>query len=47
VPGVAIVKPAGVQWKKGADTFPFDLVVVDNSANKDAPVAGDLVPTNS
>ncbi len=47
VPGVAIVKPAGVQWKKGTGKFPFDLVVVDNSANKNAPVAGDLVPTNS
>jgi branched-chain amino acid transport system substrate-binding protein len=47
VPGVAIVKPAGVQWKKGTDKFPFDLVVVDNSANKNAPIAGDLVPTNA
>jgi len=47
VPGVAIVKPAGVQWKKGTGKFPFELQVVDNSANKDAPIAADLEPTNA
>jgi branched-chain amino acid transport system substrate-binding protein len=47
VPGVAIVKPAGVQWKKGTGKFPFELVVVDNSANKAVPVAGKLEPTNA
>jgi branched-chain amino acid transport system substrate-binding protein len=45
VPGVAIQKPVGVQWKKGTK-FPYSMVVVDNSANKNVPVNGDLVPTN-
>ena len=48
VPGVAIIKPAGVQWKKATTgKFPFELVVVDNSANKSVPVAGKLEPTNA
>ncbi len=47
VPGVAIIKPAGVQWKRGTGKFPFDLVIVDNSANKQAPIAGELEPTNA
>jgi len=45
VPGVAIQKPVGVQWKKGTK-FPYSMTVVDNSANKNVPVNGDLVPTN-
>lgn len=47
VPGVAIVKPAGVQWKKSTGQFPYELVVVDNSANKAVPIAGKLEPTNA
>jgi branched-chain amino acid transport system substrate-binding protein len=47
VPGVAIVGPAGAQWKKGTGKFPYDLVVVDNSANKAVPVAAELEPTNA
>jgi branched-chain amino acid transport system substrate-binding protein len=45
MPGIAIQKPVGVQWKKGTK-FPYSMVVVDNSANKNVPVNGDLVPTN-
>jgi branched-chain amino acid transport system substrate-binding protein len=47
VPGVAIVKPAGVQWKKSNGKFPFELKVVDNSANPQAPISADLEPTNA
>ncbi|HEX3907740.1 MAG TPA: ABC transporter substrate-binding protein [Mycobacteriales bacterium] len=47
VPGVAIIKPVGVQWKKGTGQFPFELQVVDNSANKAVPVTADLEPTNA
>ncbi|HYW28123.1 MAG TPA: ABC transporter substrate-binding protein [Terriglobales bacterium] len=46
VPGVAIVNPVGVQWKPGKG-FPWSMYVVDNSINKDVPINGDLVPTNS
>lgn len=46
-PGVAIVKPAGAQWQKGTGKYPFDFVVVDNSANKAVPIGGDLLPTNA
>jgi branched-chain amino acid transport system substrate-binding protein len=45
MPGIAIQKPVGVQWKKGKK-FPYEMVVVDNSANKNVPVNGELVPTN-
>ena len=47
VPGVGIMKPAGVQWKKGTGKFPYELKIVDNSANPDAPIEGDLQPTNA
>jgi ABC-type branched-chain amino acid transport systems, periplasmic component len=47
VPGVAIVKPAGAQWQKGTGKFPFDFVIVDNSANKAVPLGGNLLPTNA
>jgi branched-chain amino acid transport system substrate-binding protein len=46
VPGVAIVNSVGVQWKAGKG-FPWTMYVVDNSINKDVPINGDLVPTNS
>jgi branched-chain amino acid transport system substrate-binding protein len=47
VPGVAIIKPVGVQWKRGTAKFPFELQVVDNSANKAVPITADLEPTNA
>jgi len=46
VPGVAIQQPVGVQWKKGTK-FPYSMVVVDNSLNKDVPLNGTLEPTNA
>ena len=46
-PGVAIVKPAGSQWQAGTGKYPFDFLVVDNSANKSVPIGGDLKPTNA
>jgi branched-chain amino acid transport system substrate-binding protein len=47
VPGVGIMKPVGVQWKKGTGKFPYDLQIVDNSANPAVKVTGDLLPTNA
>jgi len=44
-PGVAIIEPVGVQWKKGTN-YPFTMYVVDNSANKSVPINGTLEPTN-
>lgn len=46
MPGVAIQQPVGVQWRKGSK-FPYSMVVVDNSLNKDVPTNGDLAPTNA
>jgi branched-chain amino acid transport system substrate-binding protein len=46
VPGVAIIKPLGVQWQKGT-RFPYEMKVVDNSANKNVPLNGELAPTNA
>jgi branched-chain amino acid transport system substrate-binding protein len=45
-PGIAIQHPVGGQWRKG-DKFPWDVVIVDNTANKDVPIGGDLKPTNA
>lgn len=44
-PGVGIIKPLGVQWKKGSN-FPFEMQVVDNSLNSSVPVTAKLEPTN-
>jgi branched-chain amino acid transport system substrate-binding protein len=44
-PGVGIIKPLGVQWKKGT-SFPFEMQVVDNSLNSSVPVTAKLEPTN-
>ncbi|HEY5034911.1 MAG TPA: ABC transporter substrate-binding protein [Candidatus Dormibacteraeota bacterium] len=46
VPGVAIQQPVGVQWRKGT-TYPYSMVVVDNSLNPSVPLNGELVPTNA
>lgn len=46
MPGVAIQQPVGVQWVKGTK-YPYSMVVVDNSLNKDVPLNGDLKPTNA
>jgi len=45
-PGIAIQHPVGGQWRKGTN-FPWDVVIVDNTANPDVPVGGDLLPTNA
>lgn len=44
VPGVAIQHPVGVQWRPGKK-FEWDLTVVDNTANREVPLGGDLKPT--
>jgi branched-chain amino acid transport system substrate-binding protein len=46
VPGVAIIKPVGVQWKQVPGKFPFEMKVVDNSLNTAVPVQADLQATN-
>jgi branched-chain amino acid transport system substrate-binding protein len=46
-PGVAIIPPIGVQWKRGTGNYPFEMKVVDNSLNKHVPVEADLEPTNA
>ena len=46
-PGVGIVKPIGVQWKKSTGKFPFEMKVVDHSLNPAVPIEAPLVPTNA
>ncbi|MGH9089578.1 MAG: ABC transporter substrate-binding protein [Acidimicrobiales bacterium] len=45
-PGVGIILPVGVQWRKGktllGKKFPYEAYVVDNSLNKHVPITGDL-----
>ncbi len=45
-PGIGMMRPVGVQWRKGTK-WPWEMVVVDNSLNSDVPVGGDLQPTNA
>jgi branched-chain amino acid transport system substrate-binding protein len=45
-PGVGIIKPVGVQWKKSSGKFPFEMQVVDNSLNSAVKIQAPLVPTN-
>jgi branched-chain amino acid transport system substrate-binding protein len=44
-PGVGIINPVGVQWKKSTGKYPFEMVVVDNSLNKGVKIGGPLEPT--
>jgi branched-chain amino acid transport system substrate-binding protein len=46
-PGVGIIDPVGVQWKKSAGKYPFEMMVVDNSLNKNVPIGATLEPTNA
>ena len=46
-PGVGIIKPVGVQWKKSTGKFPFEMRVVDNSLNPNVKVQATLEPTNA
>jgi branched-chain amino acid transport system substrate-binding protein len=45
VPGVAIQKLVGAQWREGKK-FPWDLYLVDNSQYPTVATNGDLQPTN-
>jgi branched-chain amino acid transport system substrate-binding protein len=45
VPGVAIQKLVGAQWRPGTK-FPWDLYLVDNSTYPTVATNGDLQPTN-
>jgi branched-chain amino acid transport system substrate-binding protein len=46
-PGVGIIPPVGVQWKKTTGKFPFEMQVVDNSLNKNVKIQAKLEPTNA
>ena len=46
-PGVGIIPPVGVQWKKSTAKFPFEMQVVDNSLNKNVKIQAKLEPTNA
>jgi branched-chain amino acid transport system substrate-binding protein len=46
-PGVGIIQPLGVQWKKSTGKFPFEMTVVDNSLNPSVKVQANLEPTNA
>jgi branched-chain amino acid transport system substrate-binding protein len=46
-PGVGIIKPVGVQWKKASGKYPFEMQVVDNSLNPSVKVQAPLEPTNA
>ncbi len=51
--GIGIIKPVGVQWKRGSaelvghKKWPWSPWVVDNSLNKHVPLQANLEPTNS
>jgi branched-chain amino acid transport system substrate-binding protein len=46
-PGVGIIPPVGVQWKKSSGKFPFEMQVVDNSLNPSVKIQAPLEPTNA
>jgi branched-chain amino acid transport system substrate-binding protein len=46
-PGVGVIQPVGVQWKKSTGSYPFEMKVVDNSLNKLVPIGASLDPTNA
>ncbi len=50
-PGVGIIQPVGIQWKKGSGslgkTYPFEAFVVDNTLSPSVPLSGQLTPTFS
>jgi branched-chain amino acid transport system substrate-binding protein len=45
-PGVGIIPPIGVQWKKSTGKFPLEMKVVDNSLNPSVKIEAKLEPTN-
>jgi len=44
-PGVGIINPVGVQWKKATGKYPFEMQVVDNSLNPNVKIQANLEPT--
>ncbi len=46
-PGVGVIPPVGVQWKKTTGKYPFEMKVVDNSLNKSVKIEAPLEPTNA
>jgi branched-chain amino acid transport system substrate-binding protein len=46
-PGVGIIPPVGVQWKKSSGKYPFEMLVVDNSLNTSVKIQAPLEPTNA
>lgn len=46
-PGVGLIEPVGVQWKKGTGAFPYEMQIVDNSGNKAVALTGALEATNT
>ncbi len=46
-PGVGIIPPVGVQWKKSTGKYPFEMMVVDNSMNPNVKIQAKLEPTNA
>jgi branched-chain amino acid transport system substrate-binding protein len=46
-PGVGIIQPVGVQWKKSAGPYPFEMKVVDNTLNSGVKIEASLEPTNA
>lgn len=46
VPGVAIAKIVGAQWRKGTD-FPYSMYIVDNDTDPSVPTNGALLATNA
>jgi branched-chain amino acid transport system substrate-binding protein len=46
-PGVGIINPVGVQWKKSTGKFPFEMLVVDNNLNPAVKIQAKLEPTNA
>jgi branched-chain amino acid transport system substrate-binding protein len=46
-PGVGIIKPVGVQWKRASGKYPFEMQVVDNSLNPNVQIQAKLEPTNA
>ncbi len=46
-PGVGIIPPVGVQWKKATGKYPFVMQVVDNSLNPSVKIQAKLEPTNA
>ena len=46
-PGVGIIPPVGVQWKKSTGKYPLEMMVVDNSLNPNVKIQAPLEPTNA